>query len=186
MAVSLPSAAAVVSSRHFSVPTTSHPPLSQPLRFPATISSPCRHVLALKYRATLDEKDPIVAEEEGEEELQSPQSNDRVVEKVKLLKEAAKTKKVAAAEILEALAVIEKSKIDPSGFLQTLGGDQSPGRTWMLVFTAEKQYKSGKYFPITAVQRFDATRTYFFSCRARGSRTECIWGHSDGSHSKES
>nr|XP_043614369.1 uncharacterized protein LOC122586442 [Erigeron canadensis] len=26
----------------------------------------------------------------------------------------------------------------------------------MLVFTAEKQLKSGKYFPITAIQRFDA------------------------------
>ncbi|XP_071732456.1 uncharacterized protein [Rutidosis leptorrhynchoides] len=27
----------------------------------------------------------------------------------------------------------------------------------MLVFTAEKQLKTGKYFPVTAVQRFDAT-----------------------------
>ncbi|KAH7549242.1 hypothetical protein JRO89_XS13G0003600 [Xanthoceras sorbifolium] len=63
---------------------------------------------------------------------------------------------VAVEEILSALSVIEKSKIDPSGFLETLGGSTSPGRTWMLIFTAENQLKSGRYFPITAVQRFDA------------------------------
>ncbi|CAN1753470.1 hypothetical protein LINPERHAP1_LOCUS5191 [Linum perenne] len=162
MAVSLPSAASVA-SRRFPGAVTFHRPPAQSLpcnlHFPAISAPPCRrHFRALKARATLDEKDLIVSEEE---ELQSSQSNEkvksiRVLEKVKLLKEAAKTRKVAAGEILEALAVIEKSKIDPSGFLQTLGGDQSPGRTWMLVFTAQKQYKGGKYFPVTAVQRFDA------------------------------
>lgn len=54
-----------------------------------------------------------------------------------MLKNAAKTRKVAAEEILSALSVIEKAKINPSGFLQTLGGSKSPGRTWMLIFTAE-------------------------------------------------
>ncbi|KAK8521383.1 hypothetical protein V6N13_077491 [Hibiscus sabdariffa] len=49
-----------------------------------------------------------------------------------------------------------KAKVDPSGFLETLGGSESPGRTWMLIFTAEKQLKGGRYFPLTAVQRFDA------------------------------
>ena len=35
------------------------------------------------------------------------------------------------------MSVIEKAKLDPSEFLRTLGGSESPGRTWMLVFTAE-------------------------------------------------
>lgn len=73
-----------------------------------------------------------------------------------MLKEAAKTRKVPKEEVLSALSVIEKSKLDPSKFLETLGGSKSPGRTWMLIFTAQKQLKGGSYFPLTAVQRFDA------------------------------
>lgn len=53
-----------------------------------------------------------------------------------MLKKAAKSRRVAAEEILSAFSVIEKAKIDPSGFLDTLGGSKSPGRTWMLIFTA--------------------------------------------------
>jgi len=56
---------------------------------------------------------------------------------VKVLKDAAKTRKVAAEEILSALSIIEKAKVDPSAFFETLGGKESPGRTWMLIFTAE-------------------------------------------------
>lgn len=56
---------------------------------------------------------------------------------MKVLKNAAKTRKVAAEVVLSALTVIEKAKLDPSGFLNTLGGSKSPGRTWMLIFTAE-------------------------------------------------
>ncbi|QHO08390.1 uncharacterized protein DS421_14g472180 [Arachis hypogaea] len=85
-----------------------------------------------------------------------PKRLEEVEESVKVLKDAAKTRKVAAEKILSALSVIEKAKIDPSGFLETLGGNESPGRTWMLIFTAEKQLKGGRYFPLTAVQRFDA------------------------------
>lgn len=73
-----------------------------------------------------------------------------------VLKTAAKTRKVAAEEILAAFSAIEKAKVDPSPFLETLGGSESPGRTWMLIFTAEKKLKKGRYFPLTAVQRFDA------------------------------
>ncbi|GFZ20677.1 hypothetical protein Acr_28g0013820 [Actinidia rufa] len=80
-----------------------------------------------------------------------------VDECIKLLKNAAKTRRIAAKEVLSALAVIEKAKLDPSRFLETLGGLRSPGRTWMLIFTAKNDLKSGTYFPITAVQRFDAT-----------------------------
>ena len=61
---------------------------------------------------------------------------------VKLLKNAAKTRRIAAEEVLSALAVIEKAKLDPSRFLETLGGLQSPGRTWMLIFTAKVKIDS--------------------------------------------
>ncbi|XP_061374575.1 uncharacterized protein LOC133316810 [Gastrolobium bilobum] len=108
-----------------------------------------------RTRATLDdiERDnlsstPLLVEDENPKK--------EVEESVKVLKNAAKTRKVAAEEVLSALSVIEKAKIDPSGFLETLGGKESPGRTWMLIFTAKKQLKGGRYFPLTAVQRFDA------------------------------
>lgn len=110
-----------------------------------------------------------------------------------MLKEAAKTRKVAAEKVLSALSVIEKAKIEPSGFLETLGGSESPGKTWMLIFTAEvdilasfvhyfesseyvkmlifnsflkmqKKLKSGRYFPLTAVQRFDAAVSIIIFC----------------------
>lgn len=104
-------------------------------------------------RATLDERDqiattPLLVQEE--------QPNREIAEGIKVLKDAAKTRKVPAEEVLSALSVIEKSKLDPSGFLGTLGGSESPGRTWMLIFTAENKLKKGRYFPLTAVQRFDA------------------------------
>ncbi|KAK9055493.1 hypothetical protein SSX86_026576 [Deinandra increscens subsp. villosa] len=114
-------------------------------------------VSVTKIKAASDENSPVVtvAVQEEEDEVQST-PNKEVEESVSLLKEAAKTRKVAATEILTAFKVLEKAKLDPSRFCETLGGSESPGRTWMLIFTAEKGLKSGKYFPITAVQRFDA------------------------------
>ena len=56
---------------------------------------------------------------------------------MKVLKNAAKTRRVPNEEVLSALSVIEKANLDPSGFLDTLGGSKSPGRTWMLIFTAQ-------------------------------------------------
>ncbi|XP_047055092.1 uncharacterized protein LOC124661270 [Lolium rigidum] len=79
-----------------------------------------------------------------------------VAESVKVLKAAAKTRKVPAAEVLAALATIKKAKLDTSAFFETLGGTESPGRTWMLIFTAQGKLEKGSYFPVTAVQRFDA------------------------------
>lgn len=111
----------------------------------------------LVIRAALDGTNqetstPVFVEEE--EDKQQP--SEEVKRSVQVLKNAAKTRKVAAEEILLAFKILEKAKLDPSGFLDTLGGTESPGRTWMLVFTAEKQLNGGKYFPITAIQRFDA------------------------------
>ncbi|KAK7251710.1 hypothetical protein RIF29_35140 [Crotalaria pallida] len=106
-----------------------------------------------RTRATLDD---IESDKLSSTLVEDDKPNKEVDESVKVLKNAAKTRKVAAKEVLSALSVIEKAKIDPSGFLETLGGKESPGRTWMLIFTAEKQYNGGRYFPLTAVQRFDA------------------------------
>ncbi|KAK2385633.1 hypothetical protein QL285_072851 [Trifolium repens] len=128
---------------------------------PITIITTTKHNV-VKYdrqrtrtRATLDdiEKDElsstpfVVEDDKPKRELE---------ERVKVLKNAAKTRKVPAEEILSALSFIEKAKVDPSGFLDTLGGKESPGRTWMLIFTAKTKLDGGSYFPITAVQRFDA------------------------------
>ncbi|KAK7370083.1 hypothetical protein VNO80_12137 [Phaseolus coccineus] len=108
-----------------------------------------------RTRATLDDVEtdqlsstPLVENEKAKKD---------VVESVKVLKDAAKTRKVAAEDVLSALSIIENAKLDPSGFFETLGGNKSPGRTWMLIFTAEKKLRGGRYFPLTAVQRFDAT-----------------------------
>ncbi|PKI60002.1 hypothetical protein CRG98_019590 [Punica granatum] len=106
-----------------------------------------------RIRAAVGEKDqsytaaPVLVQE---------QLSPEVVESIKVLKNAAKTRKVASEEILPALSVIEKAKIDPSPFLETLGGTKTPGKTWMLIYTAEKKLEQGRYFPLTAVQRFDS------------------------------
>uniref|UniRef100_M8B463 PAP fibrillin domain-containing protein n=1 Tax=Aegilops tauschii TaxID=37682 RepID=M8B463_AEGTA len=93
-----------------------------------------------------------------------PSDLSAVAESVKVLKDAAKTRKVPAPEVLAALAKIKKAKLDTSSFFETLGGTESPGRTWMLIFTAQvrgnisqgSKLEKGSYFPVTAVQRFDA------------------------------
>lgn len=128
---------------------------------------PCYHIKPTKFtisrsstttiKANIDEKNPnspapVIVQEENVVQT----SIKEVEESVELLKKAAKTRKVAATEIISAFKLLEKAKLDPSTFCETLGGSESPGRTWMLIFTAEKGLKSGKYFPITAVQRFDA------------------------------
>ncbi|CAL4951118.1 unnamed protein product [Urochloa decumbens] len=86
----------------------------------------------------------------------SQESQSAVTDSVKVLKEAAKTRKVPAPEVLSALSKIKKAKLDTSTFFETLGGTESPGRTWMLIFTAKGRLEKGQYFPVTAVQRFDA------------------------------
>ncbi|KAG6587672.1 hypothetical protein SDJN03_16237, partial [Cucurbita argyrosperma subsp. sororia] len=110
-----------------------------------------------KTWATLGEKDPNgAAPLQVVEESSSSIVDEEVEKSVKVLKDAAKTRRVAAEEVLSALSVLEKAKLDPSKFFNTLGGTSSPGRTWMLIFTAEKKLEKGRYFPLTAIQRFDA------------------------------
>ncbi|KAI5083011.1 hypothetical protein GOP47_0002754 [Adiantum capillus-veneris] len=106
----------------------------------------------------------IATDESGPAGLQSGKTSD-VNESIALLKRAAKTKKVPGEEVIVSLCTLEKAKLDPSSFLATIGGGpEAPGpRTWMLVFTANKDQSlgggsgKGSYFPITAVQTFDAT-----------------------------
>jgi hypothetical protein len=62
-----------------------------------------------------------------------------VSQHVAVLKRAAKTKKVPPTEVFAAIRAIEKAKVEPLGFLEYLGGTQSPGRTWMLVFSVSKE-----------------------------------------------
>ncbi|CAL9777644.1 unnamed protein product, partial [Musa acuminata subsp. burmannicoides] len=95
-------------------------------------------------------------EEDQRSTVPLPKEESGVAASVKVLKAAAKTRKVSAPEVLAALAVIKKEKANPSSFLETLGGTESPGRTWMLIFTAQGRLEKGRYFPVTAVQRFDA------------------------------
>ncbi|KAG1334156.1 hypothetical protein COCNU_03G002750 [Cocos nucifera] len=95
-------------------------------------------------------------EKDGKPPPSSPREEPGVTESVKVLKAAAKTRGVPAAEVLDALAAIKKAKAESSSFLETLGGTESPGRTWMLIFTAQGKLEKGRYFPVTAVQRFDA------------------------------
>ncbi|XP_044417334.1 uncharacterized protein [Triticum aestivum] len=68
-------------------------------------------------------------------------------------------RKVPAPEVLllTALAKIKKAKLDTSAFFEALGMTESPGGTWMFIFTAQGKLEKGRYFPMTAVQRFDAT-----------------------------
>ncbi|RYR08202.1 hypothetical protein Ahy_B05g075775 [Arachis hypogaea] len=74
----------------------------------------------MRTRATLDDTEigqlsstPLLVEDD--------KPSKEVEESVKVLKDTAKTRKVAAEKVLSALSVIEKAKIDPSGFLETLG-----------------------------------------------------------------
>ncbi|XP_073317846.1 uncharacterized protein [Primulina huaijiensis] len=134
----------------------------QQIRVPFSSFTPFPHLLGIKTpkfskpkigtRAAPDSAIPSVVQEDEEK----PAKELFAEESVKVLKNAAKTRKVPAKEVLSAFSEIEKAKFNPSDFLETLGGNESPGRTWMLVFTAEARLERGKYFPITAIQRFDA------------------------------
>ncbi|XP_068639041.1 uncharacterized protein [Aristolochia californica] len=119
-------------------------PSSNSISHPVPVLSASNQLLRVPVRALQKEAAVI-------------QTDKDVAESVKVLKNAAKTRKVPAEEVLSALDVIKKAKIDPSSFLETLGGTESPGKTWMLIFTAQGRLERGSYFPITAIQRFDAT-----------------------------
>uniref|UniRef100_A0A0E0FFH7 PAP fibrillin domain-containing protein n=1 Tax=Oryza nivara TaxID=4536 RepID=A0A0E0FFH7_ORYNI len=157
---------AALSSASLLPPPSTFAPVLSPLRKPppqhlAIRGSPHRRrgrrlSLAASSAASPDlEKEPSPSPSPSPQE-KSPGDLSAVAESVKVLKEAAKTRKVPSPELLAALAKIKKAKLDTSTFFETLGGTQSPGRTWMLIFTAKGRLEKGQYFPVTAVQRFDA------------------------------
>ncbi|CAI5528356.1 unnamed protein product [Closterium sp. Naga37s-1] len=88
---------------------------------------------------------------------------------VAVLAEAARSKQVKGEAVFAALRRLETRKVgaeESKAWLAALGGVASPGHMWQLVFTAgsgevRKAAKGGEgtgsYFPIAAIQRFDAT-----------------------------
>eukprot|EP00271_Cylindrocystis_brebissonii_P014713 TRINITY_DN36190_c0_g1_i1.p1 TRINITY_DN36190_c0_g1~~TRINITY_DN36190_c0_g1_i1.p1 ORF type:complete len:294 (+),score=53.78 TRINITY_DN36190_c0_g1_i1:66-947(+) len=107
-----------------------------------------------------DTLDEVVSPEQPKKGL----SPEEIQEHVTVLKQAAASRKVPPFQVFSALHALEKARIDCSGHLKVLGGDAAPGRTWMLVFNVDSKLKkpseptgpNGGYFPITAVQRFNA------------------------------
>ncbi|XP_058088336.1 uncharacterized protein LOC131235208 [Magnolia sinica] len=144
-----PSPSSIFLAKSYSFPLQNHP--FPKITYHSLLNTRSHHStthLNAIERSQFDGTSPLLLQEE--EDI-------GVEESVEVLKNAAKTRRVPAAEVLSALAVIKKAKIDPSAFLDTLGGTESPGRTWMLIFTAKGRLEGGSYFPVTAVQRFDAT-----------------------------
>lgn len=84
-----------------------------------------------------------------------------------LLRRAAADASVPSVQVFQALRTLESAKLPTEGWPEVLGGTVSPGRRWRLVFTSgTKQVQEamkgvskggGKYFPLTAVQRWDAS-----------------------------
>lgn len=85
------------------------------------------------------------------------------------LHKAAKDKSVPPVEVFKAMREVEKAKVPVEDSWATLlGGTSSPGNRWRLVFTSgtkevQQALKGlgpggGKYFPITAAQRWDASK----------------------------
>uniref|UniRef100_A0A8I6WW50 Uncharacterized protein n=1 Tax=Hordeum vulgare subsp. vulgare TaxID=112509 RepID=A0A8I6WW50_HORVV len=136
-------------------PRRGHPPSQLDLR-----SSRRHHGVSVSLAVSSSAASPEVEKEPSSPPPPPPDESSAlsaVAESVKVLKEAAKTRKVPAPEVLAALATIKKAKLDTSAFFETLGGTESPGRTWKLIFTAQgSKLEKGSYFPVTAVQRFDA------------------------------
>lgn len=75
---------------------------------------------------------------------------------------------VPPPKVFNALRSLEQAKLPTENWPEIIGGASSPGRRWRLVFTSgtkevQKAMKgvgqgSGKYFPLTAVQRWDASQ----------------------------
>ncbi|KAG0500122.1 hypothetical protein HPP92_000194 [Vanilla planifolia] len=157
---------------HFSVPSKSpsfvtrsfHLSVSSFSRRPIPTSEHRRRLLRLTEVSPAPELGAVEEKPEassstlsrGEEDGPSNVSGWGLEESVLLLKRAGKTRDVPPVEVVAALSTIRKAKVDSSSFLETLGGSESPGRTWMLIFTAQKRLDKGRYFPVAAVQRFDA------------------------------
>lgn len=90
---------------------------------------------------------------------------------VSVLLQASADQSVPTSAVFNALRQLEQAKVQPSADWDAIiGGTAPPGNRWRLVFTSgtkqvqdalKKGGKSkggGAYFPVTACQRWDATR----------------------------
>ena len=95
-------------------------------------------------------------------------STPEVNKSTSILKQAAKDRNVSPKEVFNALRALEKAKLQSPEWPKIVGGSSSPGRRWRLVFTTgtskvREALKGtgeggGNYFPITAAQRWDASK----------------------------
>ena len=86
---------------------------------------------------------------------------------VAVLKQASIDYSAPPSAVFNALRNLEQAKLPTEDWPAIIGGTASPGRRWRLIFTSgtkdvQKAMKSagqgsGKYFPLTAVQRWDST-----------------------------
>lgn len=84
------------------------------------------------------------------------------------LKQAAANGSVKPKEVFNALRTLEKAKLQSPEWPTIVGGSTSPGKRWRLVFTTGtskvrealkgKGEGGGNYFPLTAAQRWDASK----------------------------
>lgn len=63
------------------------------------------------------------------------QQSDAVSAAVEKLKVAGKYFTVNSIEVFESLRTLEAAKLDPAGWSEIVGGQESPGHRWQLVFT---------------------------------------------------
>jgi hypothetical protein len=81
---------------------------------------------------------------------------------VKVLKEAAVTRRVKPEEVAAAIDALEKAKLDSSQWPDVVGGSGPSGNIWRLIFTATPPKKGEKvkfgqgYFPLVGAQRWVA------------------------------
>lgn len=99
----------------------------------------------------------------------SATSDMTVSQAISIVHTAAQDRSVPPKEVFQAMRTLEKEKLPTDGWNTILGGTSSPGNRWRLVFTTGTKDVAaalrnngagggGKYFPITAVQKWDASK----------------------------
>jgi hypothetical protein len=144
--------------------TASHP---RPLAITSTNRISHQHLPISNKAPTLKRTTCNPRASSAEQTTSSQASNSDTTQAVALLRQASTDTSVAPAAVFQALRELEKAKLSTEEWPEIIGGTTSPGKRWRLVFTSgtkdvQKAMKkagqgSGKYFPLTAVQRWDAT-----------------------------
>lgn len=100
--------------------------------------------------------------------VRASSSTPEISKSTSILKQAAKDQNVPSKEVFNALRTLEKAKLQSPEWPTIVGGSASPGKRWRLVFTTGtskvrealkgKGEGGGNYFPLTAAQRWDASK----------------------------